>query len=89
MRVEKSWEKKEERDGERENGKRVERRLRRVTGLFLVTHSTPTLTQSRASLFTSQSSVQAESAILIMGNKASLMLQDEEIAAIQDETGCK
>lgn len=24
-----------------------------------------------------------------MGNKASLMLQDEEIAAIQDETGCK
>ena len=24
-----------------------------------------------------------------MGNNVSLMLQDEEIAAIQDETGCK
>ena len=24
-----------------------------------------------------------------MGNKSSLMLQDEEISAIQNETGCK
>ena len=26
---------------------------------------------------------------IIMGNKASLMLQDEEIQAIQEETGCE